>query len=164
MRVGQQGTLTRQWGERGCRLVVSKQTEYEWCYLYGAVCPETGHAVGLALPESNTDMMNRFLCELEKNLSPQTHGILILDQASWHHSKNLYQSEKITLLHLPPYSPELNPAERVWAHLKQNYLSNRVFKDYEEIVDSVCEAWLHFSKQKDFIRSLTHCSWITGHS
>ncbi len=155
MRVGQHGTLTRQWAERGRRLEVVKQTEYQWRYLYGAICPETGDSVGLVLPESNTSMMNIFNHALEKSLSPNQHAIVVMDRASWHHSKNLYQPDCLTFWYLPPYSPELNPAERVWAHLRQNHLANQVFSDYEDIVEKVSESWVYFSQAKETVRPLT---------
>ena len=61
--------------------------------------------------------------------------------------------DKITLLHLPPYSPELNPVENIWAFLRDNKLSNRVFDSYEAIVDACCDAWNWFAAQPDRITS-----------
>lgn len=77
IRVGQQGTLTAQWGVRGERLTVPLQTEYEWVYLSGAVCPETGNAVALAVLNANTEMMNLFLQELTNAVDEQTQIVLV---------------------------------------------------------------------------------------
>jgi len=65
----------------------------------------------------------------------------------------------ISLLHLPPYSPELNPVENVWQYLKQDYLSNRVFDTYEDIVDACCEAWNKLMAMPDSIASICTREW-----
>ena len=68
----------------------------------------------------------------------------------------------ISLLHLPPYSPELNPVENIWQYLKQNYLSNRVYDTYDDIVDACCAAWNELIALPDRIRSITQRSWATA--
>lgn len=85
--------------------------------------------------------------------------MLVLDQAGWHVAKALKVPGNITLLHLPPYSPELNPVERVWAYLKSRYLSNRVFKDYDDLFDASREAWNKLSESN--LRSICHNPWLT---
>ena len=91
-------------------------------YLFGAACSETGKSVALVLPESNTAMMNLFLQTMAQEVEADAHALLVLDQAAWHHSKSLIVPENSTLVSLPPYSPELNPMERVWAYLRSHYL------------------------------------------
>jgi transposase len=159
-RIGQQGCLTRQWGLRGLRLTVPRQTEYEWVYGVGAVCPQTGDALALMLPEINTAAMNLFLRELSAYAARDIHMVLVMDCAAWHRSKGLETYENITALYLPPYSPELNPIERVWSYLKSHYLSNRVYENYERILDEVSAAWNHFQGDVDLIKSLTSESWF----
>jgi hypothetical protein len=66
---------------------------------------------------------------------------MFVDQAGWHSSRELVIPENVVLLPLPSYSPELNPIERVWLHLKERYLSHRLLDDYDAIVDVVCAAW-----------------------
>ena len=124
-RVGQQGTLTRRWGLRGSRPTAIKQTEYEWVYLFGAVNPITGDSSALLAPTVNTESMNHHLRFISERVEPDIHVVLVLDQAGWHLSKGLRIPANITLLYLPPYSPELNPVERLWAYLHSHYLSNR---------------------------------------
>jgi transposase len=60
-----------------------------------------------------------------------------MDRASWHSNKLKVHFDNLSIMHLPPYTPELNPIEQVWAWLRENNLSNRVFKDYEDIVEQV---------------------------
>ncbi len=72
------------------------------------------------------------------------HAILFLDQAGWHTSSKLNVPTNITLAALPPRCPELNPVENVWQYMRENWLSNRVFESYDNIVDHCCYAWNKF--------------------
>ena len=89
------------------------------------------------------------------------HAVLILDKASWHTTEKLKLPENISLLFLPPYSPELNPIEQVWHFLKQHFLSNRVFKNLHEILDACCNAWNRFVNEPSRIKSLCSRKWAT---
>jgi hypothetical protein len=90
------------------------------------------------------------------------HAVLILDQAGWHLSKDLVVPDNITRLPLPPRSPELNPVENVWQFLRDNWLSNRVFCDYDDIVAHCCEAWNELMDQPWRIRSIGRRAWANG--
>jgi len=103
--------------------------------------------------------MNAHLRFISQATGDDKHVVLILDQAGWHVAKDLETPPNITLLHLPPYSPELNPAERLWAYLKSHYLSNRVFRDYEHLLSAGCQAWNALSEEK--LQSICHTTWIT---
>jgi transposase len=67
--------------------------------------------------------------------------VLVLDQAGWHDARALHVLDTITLLPLPPASPQLNPVERVWLYLRERYLSHRMLDDYEAVLEAVCRAW-----------------------
>jgi transposase len=153
-RFGQQGTLTNVWAERGSRPTAVKQTEYDWCYLYAAVNPETGKSSALLAPSANTDYMNAHLAFISEHVGPDRHVVLVLDGAGWHKSKTLKVPDNLTLLRLPPYSPELNCIERVWAYLRSHYLSNRVSKDYDDLFISGREAWCALTESD--LRSICH--------
>ena len=157
-RVGQQGTLTRVWAERGSRPTAVKQTEYEWAYLFAAVNPLTGANSALIAPTVNTHYMNEHLRFIGREAGPDAHVVLVLDQAGWHMAKALRVPANVTLLHLPPYSPELNGAERIWGYLRSHYLSNRVYKDYDEIFEAVKAAWNALDAER--LKSLTRTEWI----
>lgn len=136
-RVGQQGTLTRVWAERGSRPAAPRDQRYSWAYLFGAICPARGTGAALVLPAANADMMNLHLAEISACVAPHAHAVLVIDEAGWHQpGRRLKVPKNITLLHLPPYSPELNPVENVWAYLRGNKLSNRVFETYDAIVEA----------------------------
>jgi transposase len=83
-----------------------------------------------------------------------------LDGAGWHQTGGkLNLPDNISLLPLPPYSPELNPVENIWQFLRQNHLANRVFDTYTGIVDACCEAWNALIAAPDKIRSIATRSW-----
>ena len=84
----------------------------------------------------------------------------MLDGASWHSSKTLRVPSKITLVPLPPYSPELNPVERVWLYLKSRFLSMRLLNDYKAIVTAAARAWRRLCRQTGRLASLTAYPWI----
>ena len=133
-RVGQQGCPTRIWARRGTRPRKVKQRQFISTYIYGAACAETGASCGLVMPEVNTQSMQLFLDELSSIISMGRHAALIIDNAGWHTSHELQVPNNITLIRLPPYSPELNAMEQVWAWIKDRFLSNRCYKDYKDIV------------------------------
>ena len=93
------------------------------------------------MPWCNMSAMQAHLAEISAMVDPGAHAVLILDQAGWHTSAKLIVPGNISLLPLPPRSPELNPVENIWQYIRENWLSNRVFKSYEDIVDLCCEAW-----------------------
>ncbi len=146
-RYGQQGRLTYGWHVKGTRPRVYRQKGFKSVWLNGAVNPENGKHFGLVLPTNNTDATNIFLSEFKKSIDKNKHIILVMDNASWHHSKHLDLPKNITLHFLPPYSPELNPIERLWQWMKNNFLSNRIFKDMEEIVEFGILAWKNVTKE-----------------
>lgn len=159
-RVGQQGTLTRVWAERGSRPRAPRDQRYAWAYLFGAVCAERGVGAGLVLPYANTQAMNLHLAEISASVAPGAHAVLVLDNAGWHQTGGaLAVPGNVTLLHMPPYAPELNPVENVWALLRGNKLSNTVFNTYDAIVDTCCEAWNWLTSQPECIQSIATRPW-----
>src|SRR5882724_8671918 len=117
-RIGQKNSLTRVWGQTGSRPAAPKDLGFASAYVFGAVCPSQGKAAALIMPICNTVAMNHHLCEISSQVAADAHAVVILDGASWHKSHGLVAPSNITLLALPPYSPELNPVERVWHYLR----------------------------------------------
>lgn len=157
-RFGQQGTTTRVWAKTGSRPTAVKQTRYEWVYLYAAVEPATGASVALQAPSINTGTMNVFLRMLGDELGPNDHAVLIMDQAGWHKARALVVPDAIKILYLPPYSPELNPVERLWAYLRSHYLSNRAYDDYQHLLDAGARAWQQLTPE--VLRSVCACPYL----
>jgi transposase len=158
-RFGQQGTTTRVWARKGTRPTAVKQTRYEWVYLYAAVEPAAGVSVALQAPHVHTGTMNVFLEMLSAELGSNDHAVLIMDQAGWHKAKRLVVPENITVLYLPPYSPELNPVERLWAYLRSHYLSNRAYDDYNHLLQASAEAWQHLTPE--LLKTVCNCDYTT---
>lgn len=158
-RFGQQGTLTYVWSIKGSRPTAIRQTRYEWVYLYAAVDPLSGESAALLARHVNTATMNAFLRILSREIDANDHVVLVLDQAGWHRSRKLQVPSNITLLFLPPYSPELNPVERLWAYMKSHYLSNRAYADYQALLDAGTNAYR--SLTPELIRSICTASWLT---
>ena len=112
------------------------------------------------LPLVNTEAMNLHLAEISTQVAPGAHAVITLDGAGWHQpGDRLRLPDNISLLPLPPYSPELNPVENVWQFLRQNHLANRLFNTYTAIVDACCEAWNALIAAPDKIRSIATRPW-----
>lgn len=158
-RVGQQGTLARLWARRGSRPPAPKDCRYAWAYIFGAVCPARAKGAALVMPYANTEAMNAHLAEIGRSVSSDAHALLVLDGAGWHSSNDLVVPTNITLLALPPYSPELNPVENIWQFLRQNRLANRVFDSYDAIINACCEAWNALLAIPERIASITVRDW-----
>lgn len=159
-RIGQQGKLTRLWAKRGSRPPAPRDCRYGWAYLFGAVCPTRGAGAALVLPYANAEAMSLHLAEISRYVTPGAHAVVTLDGAGWHRQGGkLKVPDNISLLPLPPYSPELNPQENIWQYLRQNYLSNRVFQTCEAIVDACCDAWNSLIAQPHRITSIATREW-----
>jgi len=159
MRVGQKNKLTYRWAKKGSRPRAIHDQRTQSTYLFGAVCPELGTGAALVLPACNTEAMQLHLDEIAIRVTPGAHSILILDQAGWHGAKDLKVPSNISLLPLPPRSPELNPQENIWQFMRQNWLSNRVFKTFDDIVDHCCFAWNTLIDQPWKIMSIARRDW-----
>jgi transposase len=131
-------------------------------YIFGAICPAEGKGAALVLPRCNTEAMSLHLQEISAAVAPGAHAVLLLDQAGWHGSRDLAVPDNITLMALPPRSPELNPVENVWQFMRDNWLSNRVFSSYADIVDHCCHAWNKLVDQPWRIMTLGLRRWAHG--
>jgi DDE superfamily endonuclease len=160
-RVGQKGRVTHVRYQRGVRPRGVREHRFASAHLFGAVCPERDVGVALVLPEVSTRAMGLFLAELAQAVPAGVHAVLVLDRAGWHGSADLVVPANLTLVHLPPYSPELNPVETVWLYLRERWLSHRVLAGgYEAVVDAACAAWNALTAEPGRLRSLTSYPWL----
>ena len=148
------------WWKRGKRPPGLCDKRFTFAYIFAAVEPGTDNAFALIMPHANTETMQEFLDRFAATIADDEHVVMVLDQAGWHGSGALRVPSKITLVALPPYSPELNPVERVWLYLKERFLSHRLLADYNAIVDAACEAWARLIAEVGRIRSLCSYPWI----
>ena len=149
----------RCWARRGTRPRRPRDQRYQAAYLFAAACPEAEKTAALVLPQVNTAAMNLHLAEIARQIDAQTHAVVILDQAGWHGARALVVPENLTLLPLPPYSPELNPIENLWQFLRHNFLNARVHDGYQAVVDACCDAWNRLRAIPGKIRSITTREW-----
>jgi transposase len=111
------------------------------------------------LPRCNTAAMALHLAEISRAIEPGAQAVLLLDQAGWHLSDKLTIPDNITLMPLPPKSPELNPVENIWQYMRDNWLSNRIFRSYEDILDHCCHAWNKLADRPWEIMSIGLRAW-----
>jgi transposase len=167
-RVGQKGRPCHRCWSKGRRPPGRCDRRFGWAYLFAAVEPATGkevalvlpRAVALVLPRANAAAMGLFLAELAAGLAEDVHAVLVLDGAGWHAARALVVPPNITPVPLPPYSPELNPVERVWLYLRERFLSLRVFADHRTIVGACCAAWNRLVAEPGRLCSLCDQPWI----
>jgi transposase len=159
-RFGQQGTVSRKWAPTGSRPPAVKQTQYDWLYVLGAVCPASGQTVGMISPYMDAAMINLFLEQMSRQIAPGVHVVLLWDQAGFHRAGQVKSPPNITLLPLPPYSPELNPVENLWHYLRSHHWSNREYADYDALSDAACQAWRDTCLDTELMKSVCRAPYI----
>ena len=160
-RIGQKGMLSRIWAPLGSRPPVVRDHRYGYCYQFSAASPTAGQAVGHSCARANTDEMNRHLLDLSAVVPQGRHGVVVLDGAGWHRSKALEVPDNLTLLRLPPYSPELNSMENVFGVLKRKHFANRVFATVDDVRKTVDTVWQKFANTPEQIASIMSRQWAT---
>jgi hypothetical protein len=158
-RIGQKNKRTRRWARRGTRPSAPHHQRTQSAYIFGAICPAEGKGAGLVLPFCNTEAMNLHLAEISLAVADGAHATLLVDQAGWHTSDTLVVPANISVVLLPSRSPELNPVENVWQFMRDNWLSNRVFGSFDDIVDHCCDAWNKLVDQPWRIMSIGLRDW-----
>ena len=153
----QKNGLVYQWAKKGTRPRQPKDQRYANAYVFSAVLPDRDIGAAVVMPRANTDAMQKHLDEISLNVATGAKAVLILDKAGWHTTGKLKVPANITLLFLPPVSPELNPTKT--SPIAQTYLSNRVFESYEAIRDICCQVWRKLTDENGRIRGPV----ATGH-
>ena len=158
-RIGQKNKITRRWAKRGTRPSAPKDQRTASAYIFGAICPAHGKGAGLVLPRCTTQGMTLHLKEIAQAVAPEAHALVLVDQAGWHQSKNLVVPANITLVPLPSKAPELNPVENIWEYMRENWISNRIFASYGDILDHCCDAWNKLTNRPWLIMSIGLRDW-----
>ena len=169
--MGQKNKIARRWAKRGSRPSAPKDQRTKWAFacslepvaftgsLFGAICPAKGKGAGLVMPWADTHAMNEHLALISAEVDARAHAVVLLDQAGWHTTPKLVVPDNITLMELPPRAPELNPTENIWQFMRDNWLSNHVFTNYNDIVAHCCESWNKLVDQPCRIRSIGMRKW-----
>ena len=158
-RIGQKNGVVRQWAKTGTRPRQPADQRYENAYLFGAICPGRGIGAALMLPRADTHAMQMHLDEISRAVARRAHAVVLMDRAGWHSTDKLKVPNNLSIILLPSRSPELNPVEKVWQYLRQNWLSNRVFETYDDILDAGCNAWNRLIAQPETITSIGSRDW-----
>jgi transposase len=160
-RFGRINNLSRCWVAAGHRAIVTQQMVREYTYAYTAVCPSTGDSCSIISPVNNTEAMNVFL-DLLSEQNQHCNIVLVLDGAGWHISHSLKVPGNIALLHLPPYSPELNPVEHIWDYIReQKGFNNHTFDTLTHVEDQLEAALKQIKFEDQLIKSLCNFSWLS---
>lgn len=159
-RIGLKPILRRVWSPRGQRPGAVVQHRYQWCYLYAFVHPTSGRTVWLLLPTVSIAAFTIALAEFAQAVraGQGKHVLLVLDSAGWHVSHQVQVPVGLHLHFLPPYSPELQPAERLWP-LTNEALANRHFQDLDTLQDVQTHRCLALQTQPNVIRAHTRFHW-----
>ncbi|MBX3239924.1 MAG: IS630 family transposase [Chitinophagaceae bacterium] len=139
---GRFGRISREmycWVKKDMVPSVARQMVREYIYAYSAMAPQTEDCFSMIVPHCNTEAMNCFLSQLSAQYE-NYKIVLLLDKAGWHISKNLRLADNILLLHLPPYSPELNPVELLWREIRRKYFHNKIFNSLDQVEDTLSTA------------------------
>ena len=129
-------------------------------YLFGAVCPDRAVGAAVIMPAANSEAMTIHLAEIGTQVAPGAHAVVLCDGAGWHQTGgDLTLPCNLSLLPIPPYSPELNPMENVWDYLRGNQLSHKIWDTYDDIVQACAKAWRFLINEPDRIRSIAHRDW-----
>jgi putative transposase len=145
------------WCRKGVRPSVPCHHIREYRYAYGAVEPRSGESFFLVLPYCDTVCMNVFLSEISRAY-PEDYIVLVADGARWHISGGLAIPSNIEIITLPPYTPEMNPIEQIWAWLRRHGFRNEVFATLEKVVDRLCLTVCSLSSAT--VKSVTCRDWI----
>ena len=159
-RLGLKPIVRKVWARIGERPLAAVNYRYEWTYLYGFVEPSTGRTEWLVLPTVNVEWFNQSLQVFAQQVSAgiDKHILLVIDGAGWHRSDKVVLPDGIHLELLPPYSPELQPAERLW-RIADEPLVNKSFETIDELEDVLCKRCVTMLSMTDEIRALTDYDW-----
>lgn len=136
---------------KGVKPICTYQNIFRSTYIFGAFSPYNGDSLVMELPNCNGENFQIFLNELSKK-NPEEFKVVVLDNGAFHKGKSLIIPKNIALLFLPPYSPELNPAELVWLNMKRR-ITNIIYKTMDELKEKLDEI-VKILITKEFIMSL----------
>ncbi len=145
-------------GSQGHSSSVALQRVREYTHVYSATCPADGDTFSLILPYANTEMMKLFMLEFSRHCQDY-RVVMVMDQAPWLKAKELMLFKNIRIIYQPPYSPEVNPVEHLWEHLREKYFGNRFWSTIEQLEWTLTQALREVSRQKDTIQNLVGFHW-----
>jgi hypothetical protein len=160
-RFGLLGTPRRCWAPRKTRPVVGARLERKYIYAFSAVSPHDGVMDSLVLPWVNAETMSLFLAEVAQRHAEE-FILMVMDQAGWHLAGQLVVPAHMRLIYLPPYSPELNPAEHLWESIRENCFANHVFANLDAVERALTKGLVALESNHERTRAMTAFGWISS--
>ena len=157
-RFGRISDLFACWAPEGTRPVVMAQIVRQYTHLFSAVCPNDGDSFSLIMPYADSEAMETFLKEMSKQYS-RYRLILVMDQAAWHRTSNLREFGNIRIIYQPPYSPQVNPVEHLWEHIREKHLRNESWGSLESLESLLEKIVVLLEKSKNIIQKLVGFHW-----
>lgn len=159
-RAGLKPVMRRVWVDEWTTPIAQVNWKFEWLWLYAFVHPDSGQTYWWILPKVNNKLFSQVLADFAAHFKVGTHKrvALVVDQAGWHSSEQVQVPEGIHLIFLPAYSPELQPAERLWT-LTNELVANRSFKSLDELEEALVYRCRQLLKCPELIRGLTRYHW-----
>ena len=162
-RFGLLGKPRRCWAPIGVRPVVGARLTRKFSYAFAALSPHDGVTDSLILPWVNAHTMSLFLSTVAER-HPEEFIVMVMDQAGWHTAHQLAVPQNMRLVLLPPYSPEINPAEHIWDALRDDCVANTVFATLDAADKALCAGLRSLESDHARMQSLTGFKWITSMS
>ncbi|MEI8159406.1 MAG: IS630 family transposase [Burkholderiales bacterium] len=160
-RFGLLGKPRRCWAPSGVRPVVGARLLRKFSYAFAAVSPHDGVMDSLILPWVNAHTMSMFLSTVSQR-HPDEYIVMVMDQAGWHIAQELEVPKNMRLVLLPPYSPEINPAEHIWDALREDCIGNTVFASLDAADKALSKGLRSLESDPERMQSLTGFNWITS--
>jgi transposase len=160
-RFGLLGKPRRCWAPAGVRPVVGARLLRKFSYAFAAVSPHDGVMDSLILPWVNASTMSMFLATVSQR-HPDEYIVMVMDQAGWHIAHELEVPKNMRLVLLPPYSPQINPAEHIWDALRENCIGNTVFASLDAADKALSKGLRSLESDPERMHSLTGFEWITS--
>lgn len=159
-RLGLLPVVRRVWAPKGQRPTAAIERHYEWLYVYGFVRPSTGQSWWCLLPRVTTTAFALALATFarDEGIDATHRALLVIDQAGWHVSPDLVLPEGVHLAFLPAYSPELQPAERLWG-LVDEPVANRAVPTLEALETVLVERCRTLEADRDRLKTHTQFHW-----
>src|SRR5512132_1512330 len=159
-RFGQKGTITRVWARRGSRPRAVRQTGFTSLYVLAAVCAATGARWALIMPALRPEVVRLLLAQCAREWAAGGHAVLIWDGAGFHPGLDLVVPSNVSLIQLPPYSPELNPVENLWHYLRAHHWSNREYEGYSRLESEAVRSLCAVREDTETIKTVCNAPYI----
>lgn len=159
-RLGLLPVVRRVWAPKGQRPTAHVERHYEWLDVYGFVRPATGQSWWCLLPRVTTDAFALALAAFarDEGIDERHRAVLVVDQAGWHIARDLALPAGVHLVLLPAYSPELQPAERLWP-LVDEPIANRAFADLDALEAVLVDRCRKLEADRPRLKTHTRFHW-----